>query len=44
MHIMGFASIIVHDETKDRLRKLKNNPEDDETDWKLEIIMIIDEE
>ncbi len=26
MHIMGFVNIIVHDETKDRLRKLKNNP------------------
>ena len=25
MHIMGFVNIIVHDETKDRLRKLKNN-------------------
>ena len=26
IHIMGFVNIIVHDETKDRLRKLKNNP------------------
>ena len=38
MHIMGFVNIIVHDETKDRLRKLKNNSRESYNDVITELL------
>ena len=38
MHIMGFVNIIVHDETKDRLNKLKNNPRESYNDVITELL------
>ena len=37
---MGFVNIIVHDETRDRLNKLKNNPRESYNDV---IMKLIDE-
>ena len=40
IHIMGFVNIIVHDQTRDRLNKLKNNPRESYNDV---ITKLIDE-